>query len=72
MAARLRAFPWIAHLPLPSIQAQGDIKGAVEPLATEVIESAKRNANTSSIKGKDLLSILRKFKLQVLFCSGIS
>ncbi|KAK7683843.1 hypothetical protein QCA50_013220 [Cerrena zonata] len=58
MAARLRAFPWIAHLPLPSIQAQGDIKGAVEPLATEVIESAKRNANTSSIKGKDLLSTL--------------
>lgn len=59
MAARLRAFPWLAHLPLPSVQAQGDIKKAVEPLATEIIEYARRNANTSAIKGKDLLSILR-------------
>ena len=61
MVAQLRAFPWIAHLPLPSIQAQGDIKAAVEPLASEIIETAKRNANTSSIKGKDLLSILRGY-----------
>lgn len=60
MAAWLRAFPWLAHLPLPSVQAQGDIKAAVEPMAQDVIETAKRNANTSSIKGKDLLSILRK------------
>ena len=69
MVAQLRAFPWIAHLPLPSIQAQGDIKAAVEPLASEIIETAKRNANTSSIKGKDLLSILRGY---LVMFSGIN
>ncbi|KAK7683567.1 hypothetical protein QCA50_013405 [Cerrena zonata] len=56
--AFLRALPWIAHLPVPAIQAQGDVKAVVEPLAAEIIEAAKRNANASSIKGNDLLSML--------------
>ncbi|CAL1709909.1 unnamed protein product [Somion occarium] len=56
--AVLRAFPWIANLPVPVIQAQGDVKAVVEPLAGDIIETARRNANASSIKGNDLLSML--------------
>ncbi|KAJ7122977.1 cytochrome P450 [Mycena epipterygia] len=56
--ATLRALPWVAHLPIGTIQEQGSVKTTINPLAQAIIEAAESNQAVSSGKDNDLLSML--------------
>jgi len=49
----LRTFPFITSLPIPAIQAQGEIKTTVRKLAQQIMNSDNPQRNT------DVLSLLR-------------
>ncbi|KAG8897481.1 hypothetical protein FRB99_008122 [Tulasnella sp. 403] len=65
----VRAFPFIAHLPIPSIQAQGEIKVLIKKLARKIVEDRntlsavdKDLAASKGKVGKDLLSIIMSMR----------
>ena len=49
----LRTFPFITSLPIPAIQAQGEIKTTVQKLAGHIMRSDNLQRNN------DVLSLLR-------------
>jgi hypothetical protein len=53
----LRTFPFITSLPIPAIQAQGEIKTTVRKLAQQIMLSDNAQRNT------DVLSLLCQFPL---------
>lgn len=56
----LRAFPWILKLPVPAIEAQGEIRRIVRGIALSIVRD--REAAQDQSAGKDLLSVLLKGK----------
>ncbi|KAG8994783.1 hypothetical protein FRB94_009661 [Tulasnella sp. JGI-2019a] len=54
----LRACPWIADLPVKSIQAQGEIKTTIHRLGRKVIADRKKLEDGEELNKKDLLSTL--------------
>ncbi|KAG8814374.1 hypothetical protein FRC19_001799 [Serendipita sp. 401] len=55
----LRQFPWIGRLPLPSIEAQSNIRNTIKPLASKLIQRGVSDLE----HGRDLLSILLRANL---------
>ncbi|KAG8952769.1 hypothetical protein FRC04_003692 [Tulasnella sp. 424] len=57
----IRAFPFIADLPIKPIQAQGEIKTIIKGLARQLVEQRRSMQSDAGMKsGKDLMSTLLK------------
>jgi cytochrome P450 len=59
----LRLFPWISSLPLEAIKAQGAVASHIRGLAKDIVEQSMGDTKD----GKDLMSILRKYRNSVPF-----
>lgn len=58
----LRAFPWIAHLPLRALKTQARLKDILQGIAAKLMASKEKNLEAGEDLGNDLLGKLMKMR----------